>query len=664
MATSPAVVLSEIQQDTLTRLCDTFVPAVARADDPTGFWGRAASDLGIPGLVAEQLAASGDEAALEGVRALLDGLHAQGFDGLDTAGREAMLLAMADADVAARGGLGSLRGLTTMLFYGLPIPGPDGTVSNPNWAAIGYPGPRQAPPAPEDAPKTIGVLRPGDADLTLTADVVVVGSGAGGGVLAGRLAQAGKDVVVLEAGGYFNESDFNGLELWAYEHLYRGGGLTQTAEGTVALMAGACLGGGTTINWTNCLRTRPAVREQWETEFGLEGLTGRDYDRHLDAVWDRAGVNDQCSDFNGPTQRLRDACEKAQIAFTTITRNTDPSRYDADAAGLLGFGDATGSKQGTLKTWLQDAADAGARFLVGCRAETVITEGGRAAGVRATATSEDGSRTRVEIRAPQVICAAGALETPALLLRSGIGGPAVGNYLRLHPATGVSGLYGEPQRAWWGAPQTALSDQYADLEDGYGFLVETSLQAPAIGSTATPWSSGEGHKELMSRGAENAAFVMLIRDRGHGRVTIDHAGNAVHSYALTDPLDDRHFRRGIAELVRLHELAGAEEIITYHRHETRWRRDGDESIEAFAARASAGSLGPFDHGTFALHQMGSARMGTDPATSVAGPWGELHDTPGVWIGDASAFPTASGTNPMITVLALAHRTAEAVRAAM
>lgn len=664
MATSPAVVLSEIQQDVLTRLCDTFVPAVARDDDPTGFWARPASDLGIPGLIADQLAAAGDETMLDGVRALLDGLHAQGFAELDSAGREAMLLAMADADVEARGGLGALRGLTTMLFYGLPVPADDGTVANPNWAAIGYPGPRQAPPSPEQAPKTIGVLRPSDADLTLTADVVVVGSGAGGGVIAGRLAQAGKDVVVLEAGGYFNESDFNGLELWAYEHLYRGGGITQTAEGTVAILAGGCLGGGTVVNWTNCLRTRPAVREQWEREFGLEGLTSADYDRHLDAVWERAGVNDRCSDFNGPTKRLQEACSKAGIAFRTITRNTDPATYDADAAGLLGFGDATGSKQSTLKTWLQDAADAGARFVVGCRADTIITEQGRAAGVRATATGEDGRRTWVEVRAPQVVCAAGALETPALLLRSGIGGPAVGDYLRLHPATGVSGMYGEPQESWWGAPQTALSDEYADLEDGYGFLVETSLQAPALGSTATPWTSGEGHKELMARGAESAAFVMLIRDRGHGRVTIDQAGNAVHSYALTDPLDDRHFRRGIAELVRLHELAGAREIITYHRHETRWRRDGGEPIDAFAERAAAGSLAPFDHGTFALHQMGSARMGTDPATSVAGPWGELHDTPGVWVGDASAFPTASGTNPMITVLALAHRTAEAVRATM
>ncbi|MBJ7328866.1 MAG: FAD-dependent oxidoreductase [Solirubrobacteraceae bacterium] len=663
MATSPAVVLSEIQQDTLTRLCDTFVPSVEREDDPTGFWGRAASDLTIPTLIAEQLAAGGDEVMLAGVRALLDGLHTQGFDELDAPSRETMLLALMEADMDALAGLSALRGLTMLLFYGIPIPAPDGTVSNPNWAAVGYPGPRQAPPTPEQAPKTIGVLRPDGDELVLTADVVIVGSGAGGGVIAGQLAQAGKDVVVLEAGGYFNESDFNGLELWAYEHLYRGGGITQTAEGTIALLAGSCLGGGTTVNWTNCLRTRPAVREQWESEFGLEGLTGSDYDRHLDAVWERAGVNDSCSDFNGPTKRLQEACKQAGIAFKTITRNSDPSTYDADAAGLLGFGDATGSKQGTMKTWLQDASDAGARFVVGCRAETIVTEGGRAAGVQATATSEDGRTTRVVVRAPQVVCAAGALETPALLLRSGIGGPAVGDYLRLHPATGVSGIYAEPQQAWWGAPQTALSDEYADLDDGYGFLIETSLQAPALGSTATPWTSGEGHKELMAKGAENSAFVMLIRDRGHGKVTIDQAGNAVHSYAITDPVDDRHFRGGIAELIRLQELAGAEEIITYHRHETRWQRNGSESLEEFIRRAATSSIGPFDHGTFALHQMGSARMGNDPATSVAGPWGELHDTPGVWIGDASAFPTASGTNPMITVMALAHRTADAMRAA-
>ena len=116
-------------------------------------------------------------------------------------------------------------------------------------------------------------------------------------------------------------------------------------------------------------------------------------------------------------------------------------------------------------------------------------------------------------------------------------------------------------------------------------------------------------------------------------------------------------------MARLHAAAGAQEVITLHRKRLRWERDGAESLEDYAQRIHDAPLSPFEHATFSLHHMGSARMGGDPKTSVANPWGELHDTPGVWIGDASAFPTASGTNPMLTTMALAHRTAEAIAAA-
>ena len=278
----------------------------------------------------------------------------------------------------------ALQGLTLLLFYALP----DARSGiNPNWEAIGYPGPRSAPP---DTPKTISVTRPPDAGLVIEADVVVVGSGAGGGVIAGELAGQGKQVCVLEMGGYYNEADFNQLEMWAYEHLFRGGGITQTDDGSIVLMAGANLGGGTTVNWTNCLRTKPWVREQWEREFGLEGLAGTDYDRHLDAVSERINVNPNCSDWNGPHLRIKEGCEKLGYDFEVITRNADPSAYDPESAGYLSFGDQSGAKLGTLKTYLQDAADAGAQFVVNCRVDRVLVENGRAAGVEGTYTDEDG----------------------------------------------------------------------------------------------------------------------------------------------------------------------------------------------------------------------------------------------------------------------------------
>ena len=656
------VVLSEVQRAALARLCDTLVPAVPRDDDPDGFWGRTASDLGIPGLIEEHLASGAvPEAGVAGLRELLDALAAQGLLDADQPGREALLHGFMDSGPEALAGISALRGLTLLLFYAVPDPS---TGRNPNWGAVGYPGPVSAAPSAAEAPKTIAITRPAGDELVLEAEVVVVGSGSGGGVIAGTLAAQGRDVVVLEAGGYYNEADFHQLELPAYQTLYRKGGFDGTADGSVALMTGSNLGGGSTINWTNCLRPYPWVREEWERDHGLEGLAGADFDRILDVVSERVNVTDRCSDWNPNTQTLGAACEAAGYDFRRITRNADEARYSADTAGFMGFGDQSGAKLGTLKTWLQDAADAGARFVVDCAVERVLVEDGRAAGVTGTYRDAEGRPARVVVRAPVVVLAAGALDTPALLLRSGIGGPAAGRYLRLHPATAVSAIYdGRPQKGWWGPPQSGLSMEHADLEDGYGYLIETSHASPGVAGSALPWTAGEAHKELMSRAAETASFVLLLRDHGHGRVTIDAAGDPVHEYALTDERDVRLFRRGLVELCRLHELAGADRIVTFHRAVAPWVRASGEPFDAFADRVHAGSLAPHEHATFSLHHLGSARMGKDPATSVANPWGELHDTPGVWIGDGSAFPTASGTNPMLTIMALARRTAEAIAAA-
>jgi choline dehydrogenase-like flavoprotein len=660
VSTPVAVLFSELQLATLRQLVDTFVPEVAADDDPAGFWARKGSDIGVDVAITQQLTSGAvPEDQLDGLRGLLDALRAQGFDDAPQEAREAIVHGFMDADPGALAGLSGLRALTHLLFYALPDPA---TGRNPNWEAIGYPGPRAAPPSEAEAPKTIPLTVPEGDDLVLTADVVVVGSGSGGGVIAGKLATAGKDVVVLEAGGYFNEADFNQLELWAYQNLYRAGGIAQTADGSMALMTGSNLGGGSTVNWTNCLRTYDWVREEWARDHGLEGLAGAEYDRHLDSVSARIGVTDRCSDPNGPNQRLLDAAGALGIDGRAITRNADPDRYDADLAGLMGFGDVTGAKLGTLKTYLQDAADAGARFVVRCRVDRVLTEHGRAVGVEGTYLDAEGRMARVEVRAPQVVVAAGALDTPALLLRSGLGGPACGEYLRLHPATAVIGVHEEPQQAWWGAPQTALSMEYADITDGYGYLVETSHASPGVTGSSVPWETGRQHKTDMTRGPVSSALVFLIRDRGHGRVTIDGAGNPVHEYGLTDALDVKHFRHGLRQMCVLHEAAGAQEIITLHRRRLHWERGG-EPLADYAQRVHDAPLTPYEHATFSLHHMGSARMGKDPATSVADPWGQLHDTPGAWIGDASAFPTASGTNPMLTTMALAHRTAEAMLAA-
>ncbi len=645
--------LTETRRAVLTALCDTVVPAVAREPDPDGFFARRASDLGVPQVLETVLDGMPDDQR-DGLLQLLDALADQGFVRSSQRSREQIMRNVALIGPDAAAGVSAFTSLTLFFHYGLP----DERGQNPNWATFGYPGPLSPPPQAE---RPLRPLVP-EGDVTLEADVCVVGSGAGGGLMAGELSARGLKVVVLEAGGYFAEPDFTQLEVPAYQDLYWRGGPTPTGDLNVSLQAGSCVGGGTTINWTNALRTTATVREEWEREHGLEGLAGPEYDRHLDAVWSRLNVNDRCSDLNRPQERMRAGAERLGWDFARTNRNVDDERYSFETAGYIGFGDQTGAKQSTAKTYLEDAAERGAELVARCWAERVLVEGGRAAGVEATWSDPlTGRSARVTVRAPQVVVAAGALESPALLLRSRIGGPAVGQFLRLHPCTATFGFYPEDTEAWKGAPHAGLVGEFQGIEEGHGFLIEGAQYTTAIAGSAVPFIDAERHKDLMARFRHGATFIGLLRDHGHGRVTIDHAGAAVPWYSLTDPIDVRNTHRAVEAQARLHEAAGAQQVVALAAGLPTWRWGDD--LGAFVARAQRVPLRAGGWKLFSAHQMGTCRMGTDPETSVAGPWGELHDVKGVWIGDGSAFPTASGTNPMITIMALAHRTAEAVAAA-
>ena len=646
------------QRMVLSALCNTFIPAL---EPPPGdrenaaFWRRAAVDLVVPEGV--EVALVGAELTAEqvtGLRALLDALGANGMLASTPQEQREGVVHAFEQDPEALAGLTTLRGLASSIFYGMPDLG---TGTNPNWEAMGFPAP---PPPPAERERPLSVRRAsGEAQETIEADVVVVGSGAGGGVIAAELAQTGKSVVVLEAGEYHDDADFDGLELSAYQRMYLNGGPFPTAEGQVSIVAGAGVGGGTVINWTNCLRTYDHVRAEWASEHGLSDLSESSYDEHLDAVFERIMVNAECSDQSGPHRRLGEACEKLGWDFRPITRNTDPSLYDPASAAYIGFGDPSGSKRSTAKTYLLDAQEAGAEILVGARAERVLTEGGRAAGIEAAwGDPLAGPVTKLTVRAPIVVAACGAIESPALLLRSGIGGPAVGDYLRLHPTVAVTAYYDEPQEWMHGPPQSALSHQFADRGDGYGFLLEGAQATTGLFGGAVPWRSGRDHKQRMRDWAHAAPLVSVTRERGHGRVEIDERGKAVVHYPIADELDRENLRQGVEQLTRVHEAAGAREIIGSGLRARDWSRG--EDIEEFIAELNAMEIVPREFVTFSAHQMGTCRMGRDPATSVANPWGELHDTPGVWVGDASGFPSASGTNPMATIMALARRTAHAI----
>src|SRR3954469_6668598 len=288
--------MNDTRRAVLRAIADTVVPAIERDEDPQGFWSRPGSEVGAHEAVAEAIAQM-PEPQREGLGQLLDGLVRLGFLSASQRSREQLLRNLAALGPEAAAGGQALIGLSLFFAYSLPD---EQTGANPFWAQLGYPGPGTPP---EALPKVVAALVPEGDEATYEADAVVVGSGAGGGVIAAALAEAGQHVIVLEAGGAFEEADFNGYELWAYQNLYWRGGPNPTADMNVSLWAGAGWGGGTAINWTNCLRTKPWVREQWAREHGLEGLDGPDFDRHLDAVWERLSVTDRCSDLNG-TQTL------------------------------------------------------------------------------------------------------------------------------------------------------------------------------------------------------------------------------------------------------------------------------------------------------------------------------------------------------------------------
>lgn len=643
--------LTPARRAVLEAVVDTAVPALPAEPDPTGFWGRPGSAVGAATFV-QRTVERGDGRAVAALGVLLDAMGDAGIVDHDLAGREAILRATAASSDDAATAIRSLRALACMAAAALP----DDRGHNPFWEHWGYPGPVRTPPPDEPHIRPL-VPSPGEV---LEADVVVVGSGAGGGTVAGVLAAQGWRVVVLEAGGATSVRDYAQREMDANRRMLYRGGTVLTADRNVGMLAGATLGGGTTVNWQNCVPPGRQMRRDWAQVHGLTGVDAAAFDRHLAAVLERMGANDRCSDLNGPHRRMLDGAEALGWSTRVAVRNVDEATYDPDVAGYTQFGDPSGSKRGTLQTYLEDAYDHGARILVHTHADQVCIDGGRATGVTATYTDPATRAPRsLEVRAPQVVVACGALETPALLLRSGVGGPAVGRHLRVHPAGNLFGVYAEDQRAWWGPPQAAVMDEFRDLDGaGYGVLVEGSQYYLTTFAVQLARDDGRQHKQAMSRLHRMANLLFILREHGSGSVTIDRRGRAVHRYRLDDRRDLVAFRRGLRALAELHLAAGATELWPATPALEPWVRGDD--LEAWLAAIDTVPIGAGGVVMGSAHQMGTARMGTDPTTSVADPSGELHDVAGVWIGDTSAFPTASGANPMLTCMALAHRTAEAI----
>lgn len=656
--------LTNKQLETLRAVCDTFVPAVPRAEDPHGFWGRRASEVRVAEAMVEVIGLKRPSEQAEFLQ-LLDLLGSplaaaswrgpfRPFAALPPEERVALLRRWSASPVGLfRQGYQVLKRLTHFFFYGLT----DETGRNPNWAAIGYPGPLTPPPPPPAVQPIVPMVA---GDEVLLCDTVIVGSGAGGGVVAGELAQAGQDVIVVEKGPYVAEDGFTQREVEMIRTLYEAAGTLATKDLGVMVLAGSCLGGGTTVNWSAAFRTPEYVLEEWARAHLLPHLLTPDYQKSFAAVEAMTHVDSDESPCNPQNQALWDGAEALGWPVRPIPRNVEGC--EVRACGYCGFGCQHGAKRGTLKSYLPAAHAAGARFLVQTTIHRVLVEAGRAVGVVGTQREPSGRLRPVTIRAKRVVVAAGSLHTPALLRRSGLTHPQIGRNLYLHPTVATAAFYDRPMNPWLGVMMSAVSDQWAQLDGAHGFKVETPPTHPGLLALALPWVSGEQHKATMARAAHVGSFITIVRDRDPGHITLDKQGQPVLHYRLSD-YDRRHVMRGVQEACRLHNAAGAETVLMPHNcalsHD---RRDGAAALEQLLGGIEGWGWKVNQYGLYSAHQMGSCRMGGDAQRHPLTPDAETREVKNLFVTDSSVFPSASGANPMLSIQAMAHYAAQGIKA--
>src|SRR5712692_8557900 len=653
----------------LETVCDTLLPSLEAPDGSSevvaAYYRRSARDLNVAQLVAETLSLENEQAKAQ-FRQLL-GLLSNAAAGMMLAGsprpfktlpqekREKYLTAMANSPVGQlRQGYQAIKRLATFIYFS--VPNPEGV--NPNWAVLDYTAP--APP-PTDAPQPIKPLGITE-DTTLEADAVIIGSGAGGGVVAGELAMAGKSVIVLEKGGYNNESNFTLQEAQATPELYLKRGTLTTKDLGVIVLAGSTLGGGTTINWMTSLRTPPDVLEEWEQRSGLRGhFTGSQLQESFDAVEKRINVNTENSTHNQQNQLLADGCEALGYQVGVIPRNAINCQQ---RCGTCGFGCRYGAKQSTMKTYLQDAYDHGARIIVNCSADKVLIESGRAVGVEAHVTG--GEKTyKVTVRAKAVIVAAGSIHSPAVLIRSGLENRHIGRHLYVHPVSTITGIYPEKVYPWQGVMQSAYSREYAHLDGNYGYVLEVPPVHPGLIGLSTPWYSAREYREQLAQAANFATIIVLTRAKGEGTVTVDRDGEPVIDYVVS-AYDRKHLLHGLRQAARVHFAAGANAINSLHNKRTRLDRPengmvSEQQFREFDRQLERHGMGVNRIMMFTAHQMGTCRMGADHTTSVTNEHSEVYGVKNLFVCDGSLFPAPSGVNPMLSIMGLAHRASQYIK---
>lgn len=465
------------------------------------------------------------------------------------------------------------------------------------------------------------------------ADVIVVGSGAGGAMVARTLARQGQSVVIMEEGRRWRVEEFReGHPLDRFAGLYRDAGTTVAlGRPPVVLPIGRAVGGTTVVNSGTCYRTPDTVVSAWRDK----GVLVEDFAVRLDEAEHTFKVAPAPLDVLGRNGEL------ALQGAATLGWEAAPLRRNAPGCGgccQCAIGCPRNAKYGVHLNALPQACEAGARIVSDARVRRILTERGRAVGV--SARRPDGSVFTVH--APRVVVACGTTESPHLLWRSKLGDhPEVGRNLAIHPAIGIAGRFAEPVVAWHGVLQSVGVEQFHHSD---GILIEATSTPPGMGSVSLPGYGVELLRELEQ--AEHLATIgALVADEGNGRVVGRRGGRALIRYDLGER-DAGRLRKAVAVMGELLLAAGAQEILTGIPGLPAARTV--DQLQAMVWDIPARRL----H-LAAFHPTGTLAMGADPDRYPVDPHGRLRGVDGVWVADGSILPSSPTVNPQITIMALA-----------
>ena len=479
----------------------------------------------------------------------------------------------------------------------------------------------------------LGVTR----DETFEADVCIVGSGAGGGVVAKELAEKGISVLVLEEGSWFDKDSYG---RWtpseSFRHMYRDAGTTMTTGGPfspmVALPLGKAVGGSTVVNGGVCFRTPPDVLDEW-TRVGVPFVRD-EIDRAFERVEETIQVRPTREALlGGSAKAFRRGAEKLGMATEPMRRNTPT----CEGCCRCIFGCPEDHKKAIHLTYLPRALAAGARVLAETRATELLLDGKAVRGV--VGISGD---SRVTVNARAVVLALGAVHTPLFLARHGLGGAsgALGKNLAIHPSCRVLAEFEEPIDGHKGAFQPLFSLALDEI----GIKLNGIFLPPGLMGSQLPYV-GKRARAALTRYRHMGAFGVMVSDESVGRVIDAPWGTHIH-YSL-DPRDKELLVRGVIQAARVWFAAGAKRVFPAFRGFPAIERESDLArIDPRRVRATDLELGAF-------HPMGTCRMSPDPRRGVVRPDFRHHDVEALHVVDASWFPTSLRVNPQVTIMAFA-----------